>query len=82
MNPMKRIQKSTKKQHRRISPFPGLNAVLQLSSPDQWTPCINHSQVDRQHIEKRIKRLERKASEKVKAGLKGLRLQNWLRPVI
>ena len=43
----------------------------QLNGPDQWAPCINHSQDDRQHTVKRIKRLEMKASEKVKAWVGG-----------
>ena len=71
MDHIKRIQKNTKEQPRRISSFPGLKVVPQLNGPDQWAPCINHSQDDRQHIVKRIKRLEMKASEKVKAWVGG-----------
>ena len=71
MDHIKRIQKNTKEQPRRISSFPGLKVVPQLNGPDQWAPCINHSQDDRQHIVKRIKRLEMKASEKVKGWVGG-----------
>lgn len=82
MDHIKRIQKNTKEQHRRISLFLGLKVVPQPNGPDQWAPCINHSQDDHQYIVKRIRRLEMKASERLKPGLEGLRLQNWLRPII
>ena len=69
MDHIKRIQKNTQEQHGQISSFPGLKVVPQLNGPDQWAPCINHSQDDR-HV-KRIKRLEMRASEKVKAWVGG-----------